>query len=197
MKYNRKMLCRRSVRLRDYDYSREGAYFITICTINRSTILGKIENVNMILSPIGNIAQNLLARIPDHHPGIEIDQFIIMPNHLHGIIVITKNMESHRRGLINQTPTKWILMQNPAQTLGKIIRRFKAKASYIIHEAGFVDFGWQRNYYDHIIRNDKELNKIREYIMNNPRKWDLDRENSLSKNFNIDHDIYYKKILGI
>ncbi len=191
------MLCRRSVRLRDYDYSREGAYFITICTINRSTILGKIENVNMILSPIGNIAQNLLARIPDHHPGIEIDQFIIMPNHLHGIIVITKNMESHRRGLINQTPTKWILMQNPAQTLGKIIRRFKAKASYIIHEAGFVDFGWQRNYYDHIIRNDKELNKIREYIMNNPRKWDLDRENSLSKNFNIDHDIYYKKILGI
>ena len=160
MKHSQKILKRHSVRLKDYDYSQEGAYFITICTVNHSTILGNIENGTINLSPIGGIVQDLWARNPESQSGIEIDQFIIMPNHLHGIIVITEKKESSRMGLINQTPTKWILMQNPAQILGKIIRRFKARASYSIHRARYFDFRWQRNYYEHIIRNDKELNKF-------------------------------------
>jgi putative transposase len=197
MKYNRKKLSRRSLRLRDYDYSQEGAYFITICTVNRSTILGRIKDGKMNLSPIGDIIRDLWAGIADYQSGLEIDQYVVMPNHIHGIIVITEKTESPCRGLINQTPTKWILMQNPTLTLGKIIRSFKAKASYAIHKRGFIDFSWQRNYYEHIIRNERELNKIQKYIMNNPRKWDLDRENPRSDNFDVDHDIYFKDIIGI
>ncbi len=197
MNYNRKILKRRSVRLRDYDYSREGAYFITICTNNRSEILGYIENSKIILTLSGSVIQDLWIEISKIYKDIELDQYVVMPNHIHGIIVITEKMDSHRRGLINQTPTKWIMMKNPSQTLGKIIRRFKAKASYVVHKTGFVDFRWQRNYYDHIIRNDRELRKIREYIMNNPTKWDLDRENPHSENFEVDHEIYFKDIIGI
>jgi putative transposase len=173
MKYNRKKLSRRSLRLRDYDYSQEGAYFITICTVNRSTILGRIKDGKMNLSPIGDIIRDLWAGIADYQSGLEIDQYVVMPNHIHGIIVITEKTESPCRGLINQTPT------------------------YAIHKRGFIDFSWQRNYYEHIIRNERELNKIQKYIMNNPRKWDLDRENPRSDNFDVDHDIYFKDIIGI
>jgi putative transposase len=193
----RKTFHRKSIRLKDYDYSQEGAYFITICTNNRYEVLGDIEDGKITLSSIGNIAHDIWLEISGIYSSIETEEFIIMPNHLHGVIVVYKKMESPGRGLINQTPTKWILMQNPSQTLGKIIRRYKAKASYIIHKAGYIDFGWQRNYYEHIIRNDKELNKIREYIINNPAKWDLDRENQKSMNFELDYEIYFRGIFGI
>jgi REP element-mobilizing transposase RayT len=153
--------------------------------------LGKIANGKMVLLPIGNVIEELWSEIPTHYQGIEMDQFVIMPNHMHGIIVIVES-----RGLINQTPT-WILMQNPAQTLGKIVRRFKAKASRIIHRNGYTDFKWQRNYHDRVIRNEKELNAVREYVLYNPLRWEYDRENSLSENYGIDHDMYFKDVLRI
>ena len=108
---------------------------------------------------------------------------------------------------MNQTPTKnhlpaknhyktknWILMQNSRQTVGKVIRYFKAKTAKAIHDRFFPSFHWQRNYYEHVVRSPRELKSIREYIINNPLKWALDRENHLSKNFNIDLDDYFKEI---
>jgi len=85
-------------------------------------------------------------------------------------------------------------MKNPNQILGKIVRRFKAKASRIIHKSGYPDFKWRRNYYDRVIRNDKELNAIREHILNNPVKWEFDRENPHSENYGIENDIYFKDL---
>ncbi len=90
----------------------------------------------------------------------------------------------------------WILMENPRLTLGKIVRHFKANATRIIRKGGNVDFAWQRNYHDRIIRNECELNKAREYIVNNPLKWELDRENPDSVNFGLVHDVYFKDLLN-
>jgi hypothetical protein len=106
-------------------------------------------------------------------------------------------------GLINQAPTKnqalpkakdWALMQDPRHMVGKIIRYFKAKTAKIIHDKFFSGFRWQRNYYEHVVRSVRELNSIREYIINNPLKWALDRENQVSENFNMDLDNYFKDI---
>ena len=91
-------------------------------------------------------------------------------------------------------PTNWNLMQDSRRTVGKIIRYFKAKTAKTVHEKFFPSFQWQRNYYEHTVRSDRELNSIREYIINNPLKWALDRENRLSKNFNMDLEDYFKDI---
>ena len=164
---------RRSIRLKEYDYSEPGAYFITICTKDRQCLFGGIKNRKMIFSELGKIVKNCWQEIPIHFDNVNLDLFIIMPNHLHGIIYMN---DSICRGLINQTPTeKWILQKTPKLVLGKIIRSYKAYASRIAHKNGFHDFQWQRNYYEHIIRNDNELNRIREYIINNPFNWELDR----------------------
>lgn len=182
MKYNPAVHHRRSIRLKEYDYSQAGLYFITICTQDRECLFGDVRNGIVELSHIGKIAHNIWYEIPQHFDHGELDEFVLMPNHLHGIIVI-------RRGLINQTPTtnhptatndqnQWVLMQNPKQTLGKIIRFYKAKTTRLVHDRGFNYFVWQRNYYEHIIRKEYELNKIRGYTQNNPLKWHLDRENS-------------------
>ena len=185
---------RQYTRLPDYDYSKDGAYFVTVCTKNRVQSLARIENGKAILSKVGLIVHALWPAVIGEIEGIEMDEFVIMPNHMHGIIHV-------RRGLINQTPTtansrsSWILMQNPSLTLGKIVRYSKAKATRIIRKNGFEDFAWQRNYHDRIIRNEEELNATRQYILNNPMKWEFDRENSLSVNYDVDHDIYFKNIL--
>lgn len=108
-----------------------------------------------------------------------MDAFVVMPNHMHGIISVDANS---RRGLINQTPTQdtqtdgpdWILMKNKALVLGKVIRYFKARTAKMIHDTGSDMFHWQRNYYEHVIRNEAELNAIREYILSNPANWTTD-----------------------
>jgi len=186
---------RKSTRLKDYDYSKSGAYFVTICTKERVNYFGNADKGKIALSRAGNTAYSLWLTIPDRFNTVKIDRFVVMPNHIHGIIII-------RRGLINQTPTAenpecgWILMQNPTQNLGKVVRYFKAKATRIIRRNGLENFDWQRNYHDRIIRNECELNSKREYIINNPLKWDLDRENPDSVNFGIDHELYFKEMLG-
>lgn len=219
MKYNSQKHHRRSTRLKDYDYSQSGTYFVTICAHNRACLFGNITDNKMILSTIGEIARNILSEIPAHFHNVELDRHVIMPNHIHGIIIIKQNnnpgliyrphennhccMDSidrtkennyRRRGLINQTPTHWILMKNANVTLGKIIRHFKAKSTKFIHNNGHSSFKWQRNYYEHIIRNEKELHGIRHYIIHNLLKWDLDRENPQSRDFNIDYEDYFRGI---
>jgi putative transposase len=171
---------RRSVRLKGHDYAQPGAYFVTVCTRERESVLGRIVDSELRLSPIGEIVERNWHDIPARFPGIALDAFVVMPNHIHGIITVTD--ARHRRGLINQTPTQgtltdrpdWILMKSDAMVLGKVVRHFKARITKMIHDSASDTFRWQRNYYEHVIRNDEELDAIRQYILSNPATWPTD-----------------------
>lgn len=187
MNNSEKFPIRKSIRLMDFDYSRPGAYFVTLCTLDKKCWFGKIIDGEMILSSSGRIIEKIWCELEAHFLFIDLDYHIVMPNHLHGIIFINSqdtglvNTGLINTGLINQTPTEnthqWILMKNQTITLGKIIRYFKAKTTRILHEEGLENFQWQRLYYDHIIRNNRSLENIRYYIINNPRKWEINKEN--------------------
>lgn len=176
---------RQSYRLQGYDYASEGAYYVTMCTRNRECALGDVINGEMRLSETGQIVQECWLEIPNHFTNVTLDEYQVMPNHVHGIIVI---WGKPRRDLINQipigiddthfgTPRDWPLMKNPKQPLGKIIRHFKAKATKTIHDVGFGDFGWQSKFHDHIIHDEADLERIRDYIKSNPLSWSQDEEN--------------------
>jgi len=166
MKYNPEIHHRRSIRLKDYDYSQEGAYFITICTKNRECIFGRIVDGKMQLNKFGEIVRYTWFDLPNHNTNVELDQFIIMPNHIHGIIIITVGAGSE------PAPTQ-------KHGLFEIIRQFKTFSAKRINEIRNTPNlpVWQRNYYEHIIRTEDELHRIREYIINNPLQWQYDREN--------------------
>lgn len=165
---------RQTIRLKGYDYSSNGAYFITICTQNRELLFGNIPINKMVFNQMGKIVKSVWESLPKHHH-VELDEFQIMPNHIHGIIIICW-------GFARKTPTD----QGIARfghvipgSLSCVIRSFKSECTKQIRltmdNNGF--FVWQRNYYEHVIRNGIELNKIREYIKNNPQMWDRDRNN--------------------
>lgn len=167
---------RKSIRLKEFDYSTAWWYYVTICTKNHSKEFGTVTNSFTELNDNGKIVLENWKYLQIHFANVELDQFIIMPDHLHGILIINQSM-----GLINQTPTDqdWIMMKNLSLTLGKIIRFLKARSSRMIHSTGNTLFQWQRNYYEHIIRNEKDLYNIRKYIINNPLKWDLGKDETL------------------
>ena len=195
MPYNSERHHRRSIRLKGYDYSAEGSYFVTICVKDRECVLGEIVEADMHLSAIGEIIRQCWAALADDLPNVMLDGYQVMPNHFHGIVVLFEHRRDLiGRDLINQIPTgniptgvddsrfgptlAWRQMENPKQTLGKVIRHFKAKATKRIHDAGFGSFQWQSRFYDRIIRNEEELDRIRDYIQENPRNWRDDDENS-------------------
>jgi REP element-mobilizing transposase RayT len=185
MKYNPKKHHRRSIRLRNYDYSQAGAYFVTICTINRKCLFGKIEGPNnnspniMLSNVAGKIVQQCWLEIPTHFPNAELDKFVVMPNHIHGIIII-KNVWVQNFEPIQQNKYQKII----PQSIGSIIRGFKIGVTKWFRQNTNIYNVWQRNYYEHIVRNERELNQIREYIINNPLQWQFDRENPAgAKNF--------------
>jgi putative transposase len=164
MTFNSHLRRRRSIRLQGYDYSQAGAYFITICTQNRECMFGEIVGGKMALNHAGNMIQTVWDEIPIHYAGIEIDEFVAMPNHIHGIIIIVDTV-----GL----------------SLGDMVHRFKTMTTkrYAdgVKQNGWAPFPgrlWQRNYWEHIVRNEMELNRIREYIHTNPTQWESDRLNS-------------------
>jgi len=179
------MIKRKPNRLRDYDYSQEGYYFITICTRGRKEFFGDIREGKIDLNRFGETVNQCWYDLPRHYPNSSLDSFVIMPNHIHGIIVID-NDDVVGNGL----------KPFPTHGLSEIIRGFKTFSSRKINEKIEIDnkFQWQKSFYDHIIRGERSLDLIREYIQNNPLKWDLDRENPLSKNFDLDHDRYWKEI---
>jgi len=159
-------------RLKNYDHSRSGCYFATLCTKNRIEHFGKIEDAKMILSQHGVISERYWKEIPNHYKYVEIDEFIIMPNHIHGIIII--NVNYNKVGTEHcSVPTK-----KNYGLLSNIVKSFKNVVTKIIHDQ-FQDYGfkWQRSFYDHVIRDETSLNKIREYVVNNPLKWDWDKNN--------------------
>ena len=162
---------RRSLRLSGYDYSQAGAYFITICVRNRQRLLGTIINDQMQLNPYGKIAETSWQWLSQAYDYVESDEWIIMPNHLHGIIFISADC----RGGSRTAPTG----ESKMKPLGRLIGAFKTistKQINFIRKTNGVLF-WQRNFYEHVIRDGHALNRIREYITTNPLRWDLDREN--------------------
>jgi len=185
---------RKKIRLRDYDYSEAGGYFVTICTFNREYLFGGISNQEVVLNDIGEIVEQWWLKLENKFANITLDYHVIMPNHIHGIIIIPDGRDGV--GAIHELPLQRDKIERRRMLIPKIIGYFKMNAAkYInqLHDATGHPF-WQRNYYEHIIRNENELNRIREYIQNNPLKWDLDRENPLSKNFNLKHNQYWKEI---
>jgi REP element-mobilizing transposase RayT len=175
---------RRSVRLKGYNYSQPGAYFITICTKDKIRILGNVEGEKVIYSPIGKIAEECWLNIPNHFPDIELDQWIIMPNHIHGIIFILDAGRGVQLNAPTVPSTSSNVNPNPSLSssnrfskispskgsLAVIIRTYKAAVTRECRQIGQNDFGWQRGYYDRIIRSKKELDHIRRYIEENPLK---------------------------
>ncbi|MEJ2794955.1 transposase [Iodobacter sp. LRB] len=171
---------RRSIRLQDYDYSQAGAYFITICTQGRECNLGVIENGTMNLSSAGECVYTQWHDLPKRFPNISLDAFIIMPNHLHAILVINPVGALLAAPLSNIAPGKDAPSKGAASsapTVGEIIRAFKSltaiAANRLLNRVG-QPF-WQRNYWEHVIRDEEEWQTIREYIHHNPQQWKQDR----------------------
>jgi len=214
---------RRSIRLKGYDYSQAGAYFITICTQDRACLFGKVVNGEMQLNDAGRMVLAEWNMLPERFPHVVLDAFVVMPNHVHGIVVITNPalddtattaptivgaglvsapndgpmsapnagpmsapndgpMSAPNDGTTTRTTMRTTTRVVP--TLGDIVGAFKSRVTveYIrgVKTSGWPPFRgrlWQRNYYEHIIRNERALNAIRQYIIENPRRWQMDREN--------------------
>ena len=165
------MIKREPNRLRDYDYSQDGYYFITVCTRDRREFFGNIREAKVDLNRYGEIVNQCWRDLPRHYPNCSLDSFVIMPNHVHGIIVID-----------NGNVVGNGLKPFPTQGLSEMIRGFKTFSSRKMNEEIKIDnkFQWQKSFYDHIIRNDKSLENLRQYIICNPLKWELDIENRTS-----------------
>jgi len=186
MVYDPKVHHRRSIRLRSWDYAWPWWYYVTIVVKDRECRFGKAIYDSVVLSDLGKAAEGSWAQIPNHHKGVELDDYVLMPNHLHGIIIL--NGTSRTDVQLNVPtddheqlfPTKGEAMGalSPDEgSLSVIVRTFKAAVTTWARRNGFGDFAWQRGFYDHIIRNEADLHRIRTYIANNPLQWALSEEN--------------------
>jgi REP element-mobilizing transposase RayT len=187
-----------SIRLPGCDYAQPGAYYITIVTHNRQCSFGKIVDGEMILNEFGELAKNEWLKTGIIRTNIVIDAFVVMPNHLHGILIITDN-DDGRRGTLQRASTttetetksesESELGTKTIEQFGKptknsiptIVRLFKSTTTKQINQIRQTPMQplWQRNYYEHVIRNDTELTRIRQYIYNNPKQWKEDNFNKL------------------
>ncbi len=159
---------RQSHRLQYYDYSREGIYFITICTHDRQCLFGDISENSMILNNLGKIAEKCWNNIPLHFPHMALDSYIIMPNHIHGIISINQAIKKGEYYSPLQS-------RGTSKTIGSAIRGFKIGVTqWARKNTAFHDL-WQRDYYEHVVRNEVSLNQIKEYIIHNPETWERDK----------------------
>jgi len=181
---------RRSIRLKGYDYSRAGAYFVTVCTQNRECLFGEVVGMEMVLNGAGRMVQTVWEDMGVYYSGVKTDEFVVMPNHVHGIIVLVGATPRGRPDSLNRTDAGDGIhsgqAQGPAPTLSApdVVHRFKTLTTkrYAdgVKQSGWPTFSgrlWQRNYYEHIIRDEASLDRIREYIVNNPAQWALDWEN--------------------
>jgi REP element-mobilizing transposase RayT len=172
---------RRSIRLKGYDYAQAGAYFVTLCTQARECLLGEVAGNAMRLNDWGRIVAESWEWLAEQYPYVELDEWVVMPNHMHGIIVLVNDDGGDGplgRGGSRPAPTR------PAPTtkrkpLGQLIGAFKTVSAKRINLMRGTPGApvWQRNYYEHIVRDDRALKAIRHYIQNNPLKWALDMDN--------------------
>ena len=175
MKFNPDIHHRRSIRLQGYDYSQAGALFITICTNNRENLFGDIVAGAMQLNDAGKTVDRCWSDIPAHFTTVELDAFVIMPNHVHGIIVLSdvgaKNIRAKNISPLRNRPV------GTSGTIGSIVRGFKIGVTKWFRQQKTIHEVWQRNYWEHIIRNETERDRFRDYIRNNPARWEHDKLN--------------------
>ncbi len=173
-----------SARAKWWDYNNEGYYFITVCTKNREHLFGRVEKGEMILNECGRIVSDCWYDLPNHYPNIVLDEFCVMPNHIHCIVgiensvVVETGLKPVCTNPINANPINATPEYNPIKIHGifEFMRALKSFSSRRINEIrdskGVTN--WQERFHDHIIRNDKEYNRIKNYIINNPENWDSD-----------------------
>ncbi len=225
MTYNPEKHHRRSIRLKEYDYSSGGGYYLTIDSNNRECLFGEVTNKEMIPNEAGLVVRKCWLEIPSHYPNVVLDEFIVMPNHVHGIVFIVDESSMSKRskrsvgaeylqpcskkntvsglsgnrveniqplhGSCSNTNADSVLPGKRVEgvqpklnrfqkvipgSIGSIVRGLKIGVTKWFRQNTDVYTVWQRNYYEHVIRNEQELNSIREYILNNPLRWELDRE---------------------
>jgi putative transposase len=192
MKYDPEKRRRRSIRLKGYDYGKAGAYFVTLCTQDRACLFGNVADDTMRLNDAGRIIEQWWFELNRKLPTAEIDEFVVMPNHFHGIVVIPVGADRRvgpeskgahtgaplpdsraaHQGTHAGVPLPTVIQWFKAMTTNESIRGVKA-----VSWPSFNGRLWQRNYYEHIIRNEDSLNRIRQYIIDNPARWAFDREN--------------------
>lgn len=211
--YNPQMHNRRSIRFKGYDYTQAGLYFITICCQNRACLFGEIENGKMMLNDAGAIANDCWLNIPNHFPNAILHEYVIMPNHVHGIIELVgannhspntnhhspesvganhhspenvpvigddraKNVSPKNVSVIGDNRAKNVSpLRSPSKTVGSVVRGFKIGVTKWMRQNTDTFHIWQRNYWEHIIRDDKSHENISQYIINNPTKWNNDKLN--------------------
>jgi putative transposase len=182
MENSRNQSARRSIRLPGFDYSRAGMYFVTICSAQRRCLFGQIQKDESVLSQIGEVVKAHWLKIPCHFSNLEIEAFVVMPNHLHGILIIhsgQQNFESH------DIPQK--LMESFAKpvagSIPTIIRSFKAAVTKCINDERLTAGApiWQRGYFERVLRDGREFVNAKDYIIRNPLRWAFDEENPQRK----------------
>ncbi len=178
--YNPLIHNRQSRRLKGYDYASAGLYFITLNTENSERLFGEIKNGVMLLNEAGSIAQKCWLEIPEHFPHIALHDFVIMPDHIHGVIEIlyNPNLIDHSVGANNYSPrlnqtdmNQQSNFRSPSKTIGSIIRGFKIGVTKWMRQHTFVYKVWQRDYYERIIHDTEALHRICQYIRDNPKNW--------------------------
>ena len=163
---------RRSIRMPGYDYTQPGAYFITLCVQQRECLFGVIDDAGMHQNPYGELALACWRAIPTHFTFVALDSFTLMPNHFHAVVVITGNPGAPPTDAAPALPPHG----TAPGSLGAIVQNFKAVTTRTINARRGTPGQpvWQRNYYEHIIRGERDLHAIRDYIENNPLRWALD-----------------------
>jgi REP element-mobilizing transposase RayT len=194
-KYNPNLHHRRSIRLKGYDYSQAGLYFVTICCQDRACLFGNVVDEKMILNGAGKITDECWMEIPKHFPNAVLHEHVVMPNHVHGIIELTDaaNVGAENFLPLQNTPSSTIGAENflplhhhnesprnefqkmIPRSIGSIVKGFKIGVTKWFRNNTDIESVWQRNYHEHIIRNEQSYQTISEYIINNPSKWKDDK----------------------
>jgi len=177
MTFNPDIHHRRSIRLREYDYSLVGAYFVTVCANGRECLFGDCADGDMRVNDAGRMVVDIWNSLPERFPNVALDEYMIMPNHFHGIIVLEDANERRGEPCVRPYGTH-------VGSVSRIVQAFKSLTTvkYIrgVNDRNWSQFSgrlWQRNFYERIIRDEKEMSAIREYIRFNLSKWTLDKEN--------------------
>ena len=171
MKFDSNTHNRQSLRWPGCDYSQKGAYVVTICTQKRRCLFGSVEDEKTILNGLGETVFSVWLELANRFPGIILDKLVVMPNHVHGILFLS--------GAASSAPTENNDKKDRSYTLGEVIRAFKSiSAIQVNRQLGVKDQPlWQRNYYDHVIRDQDDLNRVRQYVLDNPINWEQDKNN--------------------